>query len=272
MAPGILGVAFLAGLGLVVCVAVVALVWALVLRPLALVRYYAEIGLKGRPWVPGVGDFFYIMKRRDELSEAFHELYREWAENFGAVSLLYYGPSVRVYISDPSLLRDALVTHAYSLVKPRLEKLERMLGAHSLLLSEGDTHKQHRRVVASAFHFSELRRLVPLMGDCAAAGTRTWAEAICRSSSSAASGGDGWAELEVHERVTAITLDIIGRSAFATSTPAQSGGPAPYQRVADALAYVLRGSVSITMIIPGELRAEGTTGGVQLIHRLLFGF
>ena len=258
MAPGIVGGVVLCGLGLFLCAAVSALLWALVLRPLALVRYYAEIGLKGRPWVPGIGDFLYILKRRGELSEAFHELYREWAEKFGAVSVLYYGPSVRVYISDPSLLRDALVTHAYSLVKPRLEKLERMLGAHSLLLSEGDTHKQHRRVVANAFHFSELRRLVPLMGECVASGSRAWADAITRSSSTAAS-GDGWAELEVHERVTAITLDIIGRSAFATSAPAQSGGPAPYQRVADALAYVLRGSVSITMFIPGE-RWEGQGG------------
>ena len=232
------------------CVVFLAASWILIVRPLTFIRHYYQMGLKGRKWIPLVGDFLYILRLRERYTEAFHEGYMEWARKFGSVSLLYYGPSVRVLICEASLLRDALVTHGYAFVKPPMENFERMLGAHSLLLSEGDVHRHHRRIVSTAFQFSALKQSVPLMGNCALLGAQQWSAALACGPLS-----DGWGELEIHERVTGITLDIIGRSAFATTTAsladASGNSAAVYHRISEALAIVLKATVSLTMFIPG---------------------
>jgi cytochrome P450 len=79
--------------------------------------------------------------------------------------LFTFGPRVRLQIDSPLAARDILVTKARSFEKPVLmsRALSQLLGVSSLLLTEGDTHALHRRLVAQAFQFDKLLEMLPLM-------------------------------------------------------------------------------------------------------------
>lgn len=200
---------------LAAAVVVIALVatalWACVARPLMLAHHYRSQGLGVLPFIPVVGNMGEVISKNNSLVESYFKTFRGWEERYGAPCVFFNGPEVRVLISDPDLVREILGKHSYAFFKSSLlhRVLGPVLGAHSLLLSEGDEHKRHRRIASSAFHFSALSSSVPLMGACAVEGAERWA---ARIDDAVASPEGGWVELDVHNLLTPITLDIIGRS------------------------------------------------------------
>jgi cytochrome P450 len=91
--------------------------------------------------------------------------------------------------------------------------LSPMLGQHSLLLLDGDAHKRLRRISSRAFEFSALRVMLPFFGEAALAAVDSWLPVLPPRGSAA----HDWTELEFHLLASALTLNIVGRAAFATS-------------------------------------------------------
>jgi cytochrome P450 len=94
-----------------------------------------------------------------------------------------------------------------------------------MLLSEGEDHKRHRRLASAAFHFDALKDLAPLISESAAVTTDAWlAELEPGLSSRAVAGAPEalsdeafiGADVELHQRISGLTLQIIGRAAFAS--------------------------------------------------------
>ena len=132
--------------------------------------------------------------RRDALG-----FFAEQVSAYGNVFGFRIGPQRFVFVNEPELIKDILVTHQRNFVKGRgLERAKRMLG-EGLLTSEGELHLRQRRLAQPAFHRDRIAGY--------AAHMVTHTERL--------SGGwrDGQ-ELDAHEAMMRLTLSIVAKTLF----------------------------------------------------------
>lgn len=108
----------------------------------------------------------------------------------------------RLIATTPATLADVLVHKSYDFEKPGWARdfLRKFLG-NGLLMSEGDEHKHHRKLIMPAFHFRNIKELYPVF----------WSKSLelCNIVRAAIREDP----LKVHEMghySTQVTLDIIG--------------------------------------------------------------
>src|SRR5262245_34902339 len=74
------------------------------------------------------------------------------AQEYGDLVGFRFGPQWAVFVNNPELIKDVLVTHDNSFGKGRgLQKAKSLLG-EGLLTSEGAFHRRQRRLAQPAFH------------------------------------------------------------------------------------------------------------------------
>lgn len=127
-------------------------------------------------------------------------------------------------VNDPEGVRRILLDNAVNYPKARVE--HRILGpamGKGLILSEGETWRAHRRIMAPAFDHRTVERYAPVMVDAARRVADRWAAA-----------GEG-ASVEMEEAMMDLTLEIISRSMFDADRDSIKGiireGSARYQEV-----------------------------------------
>lgn len=194
-----------------------AAVQRLLLKPLRLVRYLRRQGVRGPRFTPLVGDMP-VMRPLHGRPDGYFMVSVHFQRMFGAVSYGFLGPDIRLRLHRPDLVREVLVSKAGAFHKPWITRsmLEPLLGANSLLLSEGALHRRHRSMISPAFHFIHLKGMTALMTDAAAACVERW---VPRGATPAAP-----VEVDAHVAISALTLDIIGRAAFGSPPAAEGGG------------------------------------------------
>jgi cytochrome P450 len=100
-------------------------------------------------------------------------------------------------VSEPELIREVLVVQGRALKKGRgLEQASRLLG-NGLLTSEGEDHREQRKLIQPAFHGERVRAYAEQMAS-AAEGVE-WA--------------DG-ARIDLAAEMAGLTLDVVGRTLF----------------------------------------------------------
>lgn len=110
-------------------------------------------------------------------------------------------------VNDPAGIRHVLLDNAANYPKAPVE--HRILGpglGEGLILSEGETWRAHRRIMAPAFDHRTVERYSTVMTDAAEKLAAKW-EGL----------GDG-AAVEVQDAMMHLTLDIISRSMFAADS------------------------------------------------------
>jgi cytochrome P450 len=127
-------------------------------------------------------------------------------------------------INDPAGLRRVLLENAANYPKARVE--HRILGpamGNGLILSEGETWRAHRRIMAPAFDHRAVEGYAPMMVDAARKLVDCWA---------AVAAGE---TVEMESSMMELTLEIISRSMFAADSDAIKGivreGSGRYQHV-----------------------------------------
>jgi len=110
--------------------------------------------------------------------------------------------------SDPKALQFILQTSSYNILKIpfNLERGSNLLGT-SILTTEGNDHKKHRKVMLPAFGFPETKALTHIFQDKADKLMQMWKDEIKRIDRSSL-------ETNVHPWFTRATLDAIGEAAF----------------------------------------------------------
>ena len=109
------------------------------------------------------------------------------------------GPRRLVLINTPEMAQQVLVERAEHFVKsPALRVISRPLLGEGLLTSDGETHRQHRRLVAPAFAHQRILRYAELMSRHAARAANQW------------TGGTH----EMLAEMTRLTLAIVGEALF----------------------------------------------------------
>src|SRR5436853_6632943 len=97
------------------------------------------------PWRPVFGTL--IGPGRDPLA-----LLTQLAGTYGDVAAFRWMNNRAVPLTHPDAIRAVLVTDQHNFTKSlALERARRFLG-HGLLTAEGETHRQHRRLIQPRFH------------------------------------------------------------------------------------------------------------------------
>ncbi|KAF1829454.1 cytochrome P450 3A4 [Decorospora gaudefroyi] len=123
--------------------------------------------------------------------------------NHGLILTRGFFHTDRLILTTPAALADVLVHKSYDFEKPRFARgfLRKFLG-DGLLMTEGEEHKHHRKLIAPAFHFRHIKELYPVF----------WSKSIefCNAVKAGLGEQPSSAVLEIGHYTTQVTLDIIG--------------------------------------------------------------
>ncbi|KAL1167452.1 hypothetical protein V6Z11_A05G019600 [Gossypium hirsutum] len=126
----------------------------------------------------------------------------------GATFLVWFGPTVRLTVADPDLIREIFTSKSEFYEKNEAHPLIKQLEGDGLLSLKGEKWAHHRKIITPTFHMENLKLLVPLVARRVTHMLDKW---------SAMSTNTGEIEIEVCEWFQTLTEDVITRTAFGTS-------------------------------------------------------
>lgn len=113
-----------------------------------------------------------------------------------------------IAVTDPSTVRHVLLSNAKNYVRGQfgpIEAFQSVVGKTSLLLLNGDMHKNHRSIISPAFRQGNLKKLLPLMFQCSNRLVDHWNEELKDKSTML---------VDIKKFMSNVTLNIIGLAAF----------------------------------------------------------
>jgi cytochrome P450 len=180
---------------------------SLILEPYQRLRLLRQQGIRGPAFTPILG----IARLRKSYADAGRllQLGQDLRRQFGALTAYTLGTNVVLQTSDPDIILAAWKTQRGEYEKSEMTKarLGPLLTLDSLLLVDEERHAHHRKLLAPAFHFAQLKSMVSIFSE-------ETQQAIDRIAPVASS---GWSEVELHRFWCDLTFRIIISCAFGSS-------------------------------------------------------
>ncbi|XP_073316966.1 cytochrome P450 734A1-like [Primulina huaijiensis] len=151
--------------------------------------------------------------------------YHHWKKIYGSMFLVWFGPTARVTVSDPALIREIFVLKSELFEKNESPELVRKIEGDGLLSLKGEKWAHHRKIIQPTFHTENLKLVVPLMGKIIEEALATWPEKMSDS---------GKVEVEVSDWFQNIVRDVITRVTFGSS---YSEGRAIFELLAQQMVH-----------------------------------
>ncbi|KAG8070351.1 hypothetical protein GUJ93_ZPchr0006g41228 [Zizania palustris] len=193
-------------------------------RPRRLEAHFAAQGVRGPPYRFLLGSVREMVALMVEASSkpmspaTSHNalprvlaFYHYWRKIHGPRFLIWFGPTPRLTVAEPELIREIFLTRAEAFDRYEAHPIVRQLEGDGLVSLHGDKWALHRRVLTDAFYPDNLNRLIPHVGKSVAALAAKW------SAMAAAAGGSGEVEVDVAEWFQAVTEEAITRATFGRS-------------------------------------------------------
>jgi len=209
--------ALLAWLALHVAARVIDALWW---RPRRLEAHFAAQGVRGPPYRFLLGSVREMVALMAEASSkpmsppTSHNalprvlaFYHYWRKIYGSTFLIWFGPTPRLTVAEPELVREIFLTRADAFDRYEAHPVVRQLEGDGLVSLHGDKWALHRRVLTDAFYPDNLNKLVPHVGSSVAALAEKWR--------AMAAGGE--VEVDVAEWFQAVTEEAITRATFGHS-------------------------------------------------------
>ncbi|XP_077227833.1 cytochrome P450 CYP72A616-like [Tasmannia lanceolata] len=187
-------------------------------KPMKLGKQLQQQGIKGTPYKLLFGDTKEIGKSMEEaLSKPMNlnhqtaprllPFVHQMVQKHGKISVIWYGPTPRVIISDPELMKEVLSNKSGHFHRIRVNPLVRLLskGVSSL---EGEKWAKRRRMITPAFHQQKLKGMVPAFSTSCSELIKRWGNLV---------GSQGYCELDVWPEFQNLTRDVISRTAFGSN-------------------------------------------------------
>ncbi|PQQ08812.1 cytochrome P450 734A1 [Prunus yedoensis var. nudiflora] len=133
--------------------------------------------------------------------------YHNWKKIYGATFLVWFGPTVRLTVSDPDLIREIFTSKSEFYEKNEAHPLVKQLEGDGLLSLKGEKWAHHRKIITPTFHMENVKLLIPVMATSIVDMMDKWS----------AMSSSGEVEIEVSEWFQNLTEDIITRTAFGSS-------------------------------------------------------
>ncbi len=128
-------------------------------------------------------------------------LFEHLIEEYGSVSHYMLGPSHIVFLNDPELIREVLITKAPVFIKERTQRRMKILLGEGLITSDGETHMRQRRIAAPAFHRQRIAAYGDMMTTRAATMREEWQPGV---------------EIDAVAEMMRLALQVVARTIFDT--------------------------------------------------------
>ncbi|GLT55020.1 hypothetical protein SLA2020_281740 [Shorea laevis] len=206
---------FLSFILLVFLLKVVVLLWW---RPRKIEDHFSKQGIRGPPYRFFIGNVKELggmmLKASSQPMPFSHNIvprvlsfYHHWKKIYGATFLVWFGPTVRLTIADPDLIRDIFTSKAEFYEKIEAHPLVKQLEGDGLLSLKGEKWAHHRKIITPTFHMENLKLLIPVVAKSVVDMLEKWS----------AMSDSGEVEIEVSEWFQNLTEDVITRTAFGSS-------------------------------------------------------
>ncbi|KAL9326255.1 hypothetical protein ACSQ67_006900 [Phaseolus vulgaris] len=187
-------------------------------RPRKIQGHFSKQGIRGPPYrffIGNVKELVAMMLKASSKPMPFsHNIlprvlsfYHHWKKIYGATFLVWFGPTVRLTVSDPDLIREIFTSKSEFYEKNEAPPLVKQLEGDGLLSLKGEKWAHHRRIISPTFHMENLKLLIPVMATSVVEMLEKWS----------AMGEKGEVEIEVSEWFQSLTEDVITRTAFGSS-------------------------------------------------------
>ncbi|KAK4719243.1 hypothetical protein R3W88_017581 [Solanum pinnatisectum] len=142
-----------------------------------------------------------------------------------AAFLVWFGPTVRVSISDPTLIRDIFLVKSDSFEKIETPPSAKKLEGNGLSSLRGEKWAHHRKILTQTFYSENLKLTIPMMGKSMKDMLTKWSSKMSK---------DGKVEIEVSEWFLSLSEDVITHTVFGSS---YEDGKAIFELQAQQLVY-----------------------------------
>ncbi|KAF3657707.1 CytochromeA2 [Capsicum annuum] len=163
--------------------------------------------------------------------------YHHWKKIYGSIFVIWFGPTARVTISDPALIRDIFVRKSDNFEKNESPALVKKLEGDGLLSLKGEKWAHHRKIITPTFYIENLRLMIPMMGKSMREMLEKWSKM---------SNASGKVEIEVSEMFSTLSEDVITRIVFGSS---YEDGRAIFELQAQQMVYATEAYQKV--FIPG---------------------
>ncbi|CAK8534865.1 unnamed protein product [Lathyrus sativus] len=187
------------------------------LKPKKLEKLLREQGLKGNSYRFLVGDIKDIVKMgkegtskpmnlSDDIVPRVFSYFQQSVVKHGKNSFVWFGPTPRVIITDPELIKDVFNKND-DFQKPNMNPLVTLL-VNGLVHLEGEQWSKHRKIINPAFHFEKLKIMLPSFYKSCDDLIRKWETMLL---------SNGSCEMDVWPFLQNLASDVISRTAFGSS-------------------------------------------------------
>ncbi|KAG0459770.1 hypothetical protein HPP92_022898 [Vanilla planifolia] len=192
------------------------------LKPKKLERLFWRQGMRGPPRrlvIGNVGEMVAMVLAASSMpvrSSSYHNILpasslflHQWKKAYGSIFLMWFGPTPRVVVAEPELIREVLVTRVQLFDRYVAHPFVRQLEGEGLVNLRGAKWALHRKLISPVFKSDNLRLLMPTVGEKVVAMVEKLLTVAGRSS--------GEVEVDVAEWYQSITEDVITRVTFGRS-------------------------------------------------------
>ncbi|CAK9329571.1 unnamed protein product [Citrullus colocynthis] len=191
-------------------------------KPRRIEKHFDREGIRGPPYRFFIGNFKELVSMM--LAASSHPMpnfshnilprvlsfYHHWKKIYGSTFLIWFGPIVRVAVSDPDMIREIFTTNSPFYEKNEAHPLVKQLEGNGLLTLKGQKWALHRKLISPTFHMDNLRLLIPLVEESVVEMVEKW-------SAMAESVDSSEVEIDVFECFQALTEDVITKTVFGSS-------------------------------------------------------
>ncbi|CAL9091367.1 unnamed protein product [Musa acuminata var. zebrina] len=160
--------------------------------------------------------------------------YHHWKKIYGSTFLLWFGPTPRLTVADPDLIRDVFLSRSDAFERYEAHPLVRRLEGEGLVSLRGEKWARHRKVLTPTFHMENLKLLIPFVG-----------KTVLGMVEKLPSSGEE-VEIDVSEWFQTLTEDAITRTTFGRS---YDDGMAVFQLQTQQMAFAAEAFSKV--FIPG---------------------
>lgn len=187
-------------------------------KPLKIQKHFESQGIGGPPYKLFLGNAKEMVKMAHQESLKnmgfSHDIlarvlpfYSQWRKTYGSAFLVWFGPTARLTIADPDLIKEIFSFKRGDYEKPESHPILKKLEGDGLPNLKGEKWMHHRRILNPAFCSENLRALIPVVAGTATNMLNKWKCSI----------EAGVNEIDVCEQFDNLSADIIARAAFGTS-------------------------------------------------------
>ncbi|XP_066309240.1 cytochrome P450 CYP72A616-like [Miscanthus floridulus] len=142
-----------------------------------------------------------------DITPRVNRLYYNVIREHGKISVTWLGPTPRVIVNDPKLVREIMANKFGHFQKRKHTGIVRRL-SNGLVNHEGEKWAAHRKIINPAFHLEKLKKMLPAFAACSNELITRWVGYV---------ESDGAKEIDVWPEFQNLTGDVISRTAFGSN-------------------------------------------------------